>query len=210
MQYSKLIAEQKHKLEQLKMQGEYEEVSAQENVYETLTDDAIFVLALSGWLEVLESCLSVTLPTEKHDIMTTFLGETDNASLIPKEQRTYDSQASQEEPRLEYPTPEAQIHSPYQPTEDRPALLSEVDNLSMKDAENTQVYRTTEGLIIHTAQFQTQQQQATPNNIYTPVSFSDNLHNQQNIRTLEAPFHDTPRQDVSTQIADALVRITQQ
>lgn len=36
MQYFKLIAEQERKLEQLKMQGEYEEVSAQENVYETL------------------------------------------------------------------------------------------------------------------------------------------------------------------------------
>ena len=76
MQYFKLIAEQERKLEQLKMQGEYEEVSAQENVYETLTD-AI----------ALESCLSVTLPTEKHDIMTTFLGETDNVSFISKERR---------------------------------------------------------------------------------------------------------------------------
>ena len=142
--------------------------------------------------------------------MATFLGETNNASLISKERRTHDSQASQEEPRLEYPTPKAQIHSPYQPTEDRPASLSEVDNLPMRDAENTQVYRTTESSIIHTAQFQTQQQQATPYNPHISVSFLDCPHNHQNLRTLETPFHDTPRQEVSTQIADALVRITQQ
>ena len=85
-----------------------------------------------------------------------------NASLISKERGTHDSRASQKEPRPEYPTPEAQIHSPYQPSEDRPASLSEVDNLSMRDAENTQVYRTTESSIIHTAQFQTQQQQGHP------------------------------------------------
>ena len=142
--------------------------------------------------------------------MTTFLGETDNTSLISKERRTHNSQASQEEPRLEYPTPKAQIHSPYQPTEDRAASLSEVDNLPMGDAENTQVYRTTESSIIHTAQFQTQQQQATPYNPHIPVSFPDCPHNYQNLRTLETPFHDTLRQEVSTQIADALVRITQQ
>ena len=65
MQYFKLIAEQECKLEQLKMQKEYEEVAAQENVYETFTDT-----------RVRESCLSVTLSTEKHDIMTTFLGDT--------------------------------------------------------------------------------------------------------------------------------------
>ena len=38
MQYFRLISEQERKLEQLKMQGEFEEVSAQESVYETLTE----------------------------------------------------------------------------------------------------------------------------------------------------------------------------
>ena len=58
MQYLNIISEQERKLEQLKMQGEYEEVSAQEIVYETLSETD----------KVLGPLPTPDLPTEKHDV----------------------------------------------------------------------------------------------------------------------------------------------
>ena len=63
MQYFRLISEQERKLQHLKMQGEFEEVSAQESAYETLTETG----------NILGTISSPALPTEKHNIMSTFL-----------------------------------------------------------------------------------------------------------------------------------------
>jgi hypothetical protein len=114
MQYSRLISEQERKLEQLKMQGEFEEVSAQESVYETLTETG----------NVFGTTSSPALPTEKHNIMSTFLEEATNIASIPTEQTVPEAKVEPEEPRSEHPSLEALIQSPYQSAEDRPDSLS--------------------------------------------------------------------------------------
>ena len=115
--------------------------------------------------------------------------------MIFEEQGACNSLANQEEPRPKYPSPKAQIHSPYQPTKDRPALLSNL--ICLWEMQRTQVNRMTKSTIIHTAHFQTRQQQGKSSNPHAPISLPESLHNQPNHPTIETPIHYTPQQKVS-------------
>ena len=70
MEFSAIIAEQETCLQQLRLHGEYKEMSAQELVYEMVVEKE----------DALEFALDPNLPTDKHDVLSSFF---DNISQPP-------------------------------------------------------------------------------------------------------------------------------
>ena len=139
------------------------------------------------------------------------------------EQINPESQLNPEWPRPRQPTPKPLIQSPYYPTEERPASLSEVESLFLAPChigtQPTQVTRTTENPTTCSLQYPQQQyptaqtKALTQNEKPTKKDSSSGCESSDNDKKAPPepqPNCRTSQQDVSTQIADALVRITQQ